>query len=87
MKNLDSEPDGLDGMDIEGNFQKFIELFSDKQLEECLRLLIPIIKLDQNKYMVGTAIKQIQMKNNNLIIKVGGGYETLTKYLKTNSKL
>ena len=27
------------------------------------------------------------MKNNNLIIKVGGGYETLTKYLKSNSKL
>ena len=48
------------------------------ELDELLRLILPIIKLEQGKYLIGTKVRQIQFKNNNLIARVGGGYMNLS---------
>ena len=36
------------------SFQSFIDLMSTEELEECLRLLIPIVKLSESQYLIGT---------------------------------
>ena len=61
----------------DSSFQDFIDLLSDVELEECLRLLLPIIKLDAGKYLVGTKVMKILIRNNNLIARVGGGFTDL----------
>ena len=58
-------------------FQSFIDLLSQAELEECLRLLIPIIKLDVKMYLIGTKQRHLLMKNTNLLVRVGGGYMDL----------
>ena len=47
---------------------------SDLELEECLRLILPIVKLDPNKYLIGTKVRQVQIKNDSLLARVGGGF-------------
>jgi len=39
--------------------------------------LIPIVKIDKGKYLIGTEVKTIQIKNDSLLVRVGGGYQTL----------
>ena len=51
-------------------------------LEECLRLLIPIVKLSESQYLIGTKQRQILMKNTNLLVRVGGGFMGMKEYLK-----
>jgi len=67
-------------------FQSFIDLLSREELEECLRLLIPIIKLGVSIYLIGTKKVQLLVKNTNLIVRVGGGFMDLNEYLRRESK-
>ena len=62
------------GNEEEGSFQNFIDLLSDAELEECLRLILPIIKLEPGKYLIGTKVLKILIRNNLLIARVGGGF-------------
>ena len=50
------EQDQIDEEEEEGftSFQSFIDLMSTEELEECLRLLIPIVKLSESQYLIGT---------------------------------
>ena len=57
------------------------------ELDELLRLILPIIKLEQGKYLIGTKVRQIQFKNNNLIARVGGGYMNLSQALASEAKI
>jgi len=68
------------------SFQNFIDLLSKEQLEQCLRLLVPVIKLDTNSYLIGTQKRQLLMKNTNLLIRVGGGFMELNEYLRQEAK-
>ena len=62
-------------------------MLSDAELEECLRLLLPIIKLDAGKYLVGTKVMKILIRNNNLIARVGGGFTDLNQAINSEAKI
>ena len=39
--------------------------------------LIPIVRIESGKYLIGTEVKSMQIKNESLLVRVGGGYATL----------
>lgn len=51
------------------------------QLEAALVGLIPIVKLDTGKYLIGCEVKSMQIKNDSLLVRVGGGYCTLDEHI------
>lgn len=51
-----------------------------------LRLLMPIIKLGPCKYLIGSKIRQIIIKNNHLIARVGGGFMELEQCIAIEAK-
>jgi hypothetical protein len=56
------------------------------QLEAAMVGLIPIVKLESGKYLIGTEKKAIQIKNDSLLVRVGGGYVTLEEYIEKNAR-
>jgi len=48
---------------------------------------MPMIKLDTGKYLVGTKLRQIIIKNNHLIARVGGGYMELDQHIAIEAKI
>lgn len=70
----------------EETFQQFVDLLTDLELEEMLRLLMPIIKLGPGKYLIGSKIRQIIIKNNQLIARVGGGFMELDQCIAIEAK-
>ena len=73
--------------DAEGDIQDFFSLMSDLELEECLRLILPIVKLDPNKYLIGTKVRQVQIKNDSLLARVGGGFMEMDQMLAQEAKI
>ena len=71
----------------EANFRNFLELLTDLELEECLRLIMPIIKLKPGSYLIGTKIKQVIIRNKSLIARVGGGFMDLNKAIAIDAKI
>ena len=71
----------------EANFRNFLELLTDLELEECLRLIMPIIKLKPGSYLIGTKIKQVIIRNKRLIARVGGGFMDLNKAIAIDAKI
>jgi len=67
--------------DIPDDF-KFLKKLTMKQLEESCVGLIPIIRLDAGKYLVGSEQKSIQIKAESLLVRVGGGYITLQEHIE-----
>ena len=59
---------------------------SNQELEQCLRLIVPVIKLDTNTYIIGTQKRVLLMKNTNLMMRVGGGFMELNEYLRQEAK-
>jgi hypothetical protein len=43
--------------------------------------LIPIVKLEPGKFMLGTEKKQVLVKNEKLIVRVGGGFEPMDTHI------
>jgi hypothetical protein len=43
--------------------------------------LVPIVKLDTGKYLIGTEVKSMQIKNDSLLVRVGGGYTSLEEHI------
>lgn len=42
---------------------------------------MPIVKLEkQDSYLIGTEAKQMTVKGNNCMVRVGGGYVTIQEY-------
>ena len=62
-------------------------MLSDDELDELLRLILPIVKLDQGKYLVGTKIFKILFRNNHLLARVGGGFIELNKAIGSEAKI
>jgi len=60
----------------------FLNHMSMDDVNMLLTSLLPVIKLEAGKYMIGTEKKPILIKSNKLMLRVGGGYATLEEYLK-----
>ena len=60
---------------------------SNVELEELLRLILPIIKLEQGKYLIGTKVFSIIFRNKKLITRVGGGYMELNQAISSEAKI
>ena len=69
------------------SFQDFIDLLSDLELDELLRLILPIVKIETGKYLIGTKVRQIHFKNDNLLARVGGGYMNLSQAITSEAKI
>ena len=70
----------------------FHDYMTKKDYDALVTAFLPLLKLEeitantfqQGKYLVGTLKQAIQIKNNSLLIRVGGGYSTLEAYLDQN---
>ena len=59
------------------------------ELERLLRVMMPFIKIEEKqakpdrcKYMVGTLGNHLIMRANQVVLQVGGGFESLQKYIE-----
>jgi hypothetical protein len=50
---------------------------TQSQADQAMIGLIPIVRIDSGKYLIGTEIKSMQIRNESLLVRVGGGYATL----------
>ena len=46
---------------------------------------LPIIKIGEADYMIGTEKRRIILRASNILIRVGGGYVTLEEYITRNA--
>lgn len=65
--------------------EDYFEFMDSKQVGAALVEHMPIIKLEEGEYLIGTEKKKIIVKANNLLIRVGGGYITLEEYITRNA--
>ncbi len=61
-----------------------IEHFNNIDMQPLMQLLgvfMPIAKLKkENSFLIGTEVKQLTVKNDNCMVRVGGGYVTIKEY-------
>ena len=43
---------------------------------------MPIIRISQGFYLIGTEKKQVNIKGNHILVRVGGGYEKIDEYIE-----
>ena len=68
--------------------QNYLDLLTDLELEELLRLILPIIKLEPSKYLIGTKIRQIIITDSKkLIVRTGGGFMDLNKAIESEARI
>lgn len=67
--------------------QNYLDLLTNLELEECLRLIVPIIKLDSGKYLIGTKIRQVIINNEKLMVRTGGGFMELNNAVAAEAKI
>ena len=53
-----------------------------KELETHMTVMIPIIRLSEAKFLIGDEIKVLKIKSDVVLVRVGGGYESLFEYLR-----
>ena len=58
-----------------------ISRMSSFQLESLLTGFLPVIKLDSAKYLIGTDVKNILIKSDAILVRVGGGFITLSEHI------
>lgn len=59
----------------------FMAMMKVPELEGLMVGLIPIVKLDTGKYLIGAEVKSMQIKNDSLLVRVGGGYCSLEEHI------
>ena len=87
LKSNRQEDQTEESEEVEGSFQDFIDLLSDVELNEMLRLILPIVKLESGKYMIGTKVRLLQQKGDILLARVGGGYIDLSQAISSEAKI
>lgn len=45
---------------------------------------LPIYRISEGKYLIGTESRSCTIKGNNCLVRVGGGYSSLEEYLERN---
>lgn len=65
---------------------EYLYIMEETELDEVVRAMLPIVKVDaeKNKYMIGTVCHVVQVKTDRLLIRVGGGYQTLEEFIHQN---
>ena len=63
----------------------FLDYMTEEEISQFLCSQLPVIKLCDGKYMIGTEQKPILVRSDRLLIRVGGGFVTLEEYLNKNS--
>jgi hypothetical protein len=56
------------------------------ELLEQLDVRIPIVFIKENLYLIGTARVICDLRMESVIVRVGGGNDTLLNYLRNNHK-
>ena len=56
------------------------------ELMEHLDVRIPIVFIKENLYLIGTARVICDLRMESVIVRVGGGNDTLLNYLRNNHK-
>ena len=51
------------------------------QLEKILCGFLPVLQIDRAKYLIGTDVKTILVKQDILLVRVGGGFITLQEHI------
>jgi len=46
-------------------------------LELMLLSKIPIVKIEDSKFLIGASIKTLEIKDQHVMVRVGGGFEEL----------
>ena len=46
-----------------------------------LATCLPFVKLSTGRYLVGTEVRQIQIKGRGVLVRTGGGYMYLSEFL------
>lgn len=56
---------------------------SGDTLEHCLKGLMPIVRISDTKFLLGTSIKSVQVRSDKLMVMAGGGGVSLAEYWRT----
>lgn len=59
----------------------FIASMNVIQLETAMIGLIPVVKIDTGKYLIGSKLTSLQIKSESQLVHVGGGYTSLEDYI------
>lgn len=61
------------------------------QVDEAMEILInrfnvnlPVIRIGNGKYLIGTEQKMVVLKNSTCMVRVGGGFERMEEYIQRN---
>lgn len=52
-----------------------------KDLEAQMSAIVPVIKVSEAKFLIGGELKQLEIKQQQVMVRIGGGYESLSEYL------
>ena len=53
---------------------------TSNELEHCLKGLVPIIRVAENRFLFGTTVKTVQLKSDKIMVQVGGGSISLAEH-------
>lgn len=53
---------------------------TSNELEHCLKGLVPIIRVAENRFLFGTTVKTVQLKSEKIMVQVGGGSISLAEH-------
>ena len=61
----------------------------DTQINKLLQNMdssVPIAPFEGNSYLVGDKLRFLQIRGESVLIRIGGGWETLKGYIQKNTK-
>ena len=58
--------------------------FHFSRLIKKLNVRVPIVHIEKNKYLIGSNRCHCSLKGDQVLIRVGGGYERLEEYISSN---
>ena len=61
---------------------KYVDL---KALEKTMCCFVPIVALANGKYLSGTEIKNVSLKQDKLFVRIGGGFDVFENVLYENA--
>lgn len=53
---------------------------SGNELEHCLKGLVPIIRIADDRFLFGTTVKTVKIKSAKIMVQVGGGSISLAEH-------
>lgn len=63
------------------------------QVDEAMEILInrfnvnlPVIRIGDGKYLIGTEQKMVVLRNSTCMVRVGGGFERMEDYIARNQE-